>query len=49
MDDVEVPDTGALYYRLLVTGSPIDRAYAERLVPSVLGGALPPTEKGSTP
>jgi AcrR family transcriptional regulator len=40
---------GALYYRLLVTGRPIDRAYAERLVPSVLGGALSHTEKETPP
>ncbi|MFI5664018.1 TetR/AcrR family transcriptional regulator [Streptomyces sp. NPDC051684] len=32
---------GALYYRLLITGRPIDRAYAERLVSAALRGALP--------
>ncbi|WP_433450454.1 TetR/AcrR family transcriptional regulator [Streptomyces sp. CA-142005] len=32
---------GALYYRLLITGQPIDRSYAERLVTAALNGALP--------
>ncbi|MEU4541997.1 TetR/AcrR family transcriptional regulator [Nonomuraea dietziae] len=31
---------GALYYRVLITGAPIDRAYAERLVSSALEGNL---------
>ncbi|MFF0747145.1 TetR/AcrR family transcriptional regulator [Streptomyces sp. NPDC004111] len=35
---------GALYYRLLVTGQPIDRSYAERLVTGALRGVLPPRE-----
>ncbi|WP_067825135.1 TetR/AcrR family transcriptional regulator [Actinomadura kijaniata] len=35
---------GALYYRLLITGRPIDRAYAERLVDAALTGVLPPKE-----
>ncbi|MEV1007169.1 TetR/AcrR family transcriptional regulator [Streptomyces sp. NPDC049881] len=35
---------GALYYRLLITGRPIDRAYTERLVRSALDGALPHQE-----
>ncbi|MFI7005084.1 TetR/AcrR family transcriptional regulator [Streptomyces sp. NPDC050145] len=35
---------GALYYRLLVTGQPIDRSYAERLVTGALDGALPARE-----
>lgn len=30
---------GALYYRLLITGRPIDAAYVDRLVSSVLRGA----------
>ncbi|MHC3818213.1 TetR/AcrR family transcriptional regulator [Streptomyces sp. DT9] len=30
---------GALYYRLLITGAPIDAAYVDRLVASVLRGA----------
>jgi hypothetical protein len=30
---------GALYYRLLVTGQPLDSAYVDRLVAGVLGGA----------
>lgn len=32
---------GALYYRLLVTGQPINRSYAERVVDAALTGALP--------
>ncbi|GAT65795.1 tetR family transcriptional regulator [Planomonospora sphaerica] len=31
---------GALYYRVLVTGAPVDRDYAERLVTTALGGAM---------
>jgi hypothetical protein len=31
---------GALYYRLLVTGQPLDSAYVDRLVAGVLGGPL---------
>ncbi|GAA3151523.1 TetR/AcrR family transcriptional regulator [Nonomuraea roseoviolacea] len=31
---------GALYYRVLITGEPVDRAYAERLVSSALEGSL---------
>ncbi|MBE1562029.1 TetR-like C-terminal domain-containing protein [Nonomuraea africana] len=31
---------GALYYRVLITGAPIDRASAERLVSSALEGSL---------
>ena len=31
---------GALYYRVLITGTPVDRAYAERLVAAALDGAL---------
>lgn len=34
---------GALYYRLLVTGQPIDTAYVHRLVTSALTGAAPST------
>ncbi|MFB9629576.1 TetR/AcrR family transcriptional regulator [Nonomuraea helvata] len=32
--------SGALYYRVLITGAPVDRAYAERLVSSALEGSL---------
>ncbi|MGH3862699.1 TetR/AcrR family transcriptional regulator [Actinokineospora sp.] len=32
---------GALYYRVLFTGMPIDPAYAERLVTAALDGAVP--------
>ncbi|MGI5492939.1 TetR/AcrR family transcriptional regulator [Microtetraspora malaysiensis] len=31
---------GALYYRVMITGAPVDRAYAERLVSSALEGSL---------
>ncbi|MGW0200714.1 TetR/AcrR family transcriptional regulator [Nonomuraea sp. NPDC003201] len=31
---------GALYYRVLITGDPVDRAYAGRLVAAALDGAL---------
>lgn len=31
---------GALYYRVLITGEPVDRAYAERLTAAALGGVL---------
>ncbi len=31
---------GALYYRVLITGAPVDRAYVERLVSSALEGSL---------
>jgi AcrR family transcriptional regulator len=31
---------GALYYRVLITGSPVDGSYLERLVSAALGGAL---------
>ncbi|MEW9555876.1 TetR/AcrR family transcriptional regulator [Nonomuraea sp. NPDC050783] len=31
---------GALYYRVMITGAPVDRAYAERLVSSALEGNL---------
>ena len=31
---------GALYYRVLITGRPVDRGYAERLVAGALNGAL---------
>ncbi|GAA3012578.1 TetR/AcrR family transcriptional regulator [Streptosporangium longisporum] len=30
---------GALYYRVLITGAPVDRAYTERLVATALDGA----------
>jgi AcrR family transcriptional regulator len=32
---------GPIYYRILITGAPVDRSYAERLVDAVLDGALP--------
>ncbi|WP_326633740.1 TetR/AcrR family transcriptional regulator [Nonomuraea fuscirosea] len=35
---------GALYYRVLITGLPVDRAYAERLVDTALRGAAVPKE-----
>jgi AcrR family transcriptional regulator len=31
---------GPIYYRILITGAPADRGYAERLVNAVLGGAM---------
>ena len=31
---------GPLYYRILITGAPADRDYAERLVDAVLDGAI---------
>jgi AcrR family transcriptional regulator len=34
---------GAIYYRVLVTGEPVDAAYVQRLVDSVLATAQPPT------
>src|SRR6266498_2835495 len=35
-----------IYYRILITGEPVDRAYAQRLVTAVLDGALaPPTRR----
>jgi hypothetical protein len=30
-----------LWYRVLVTGAPVDRSYAERLVAAVLGDMTP--------
>jgi AcrR family transcriptional regulator len=35
---------GPLWYRVLVTGAPVDRSYAERLVAAVLGGDMTPKE-----
>ena len=35
---------GPIYYRILITGAPADRGYAERLVAAVLDGAITPTE-----
>lgn len=35
---------GALYYRLLITGRPIDRTYPDRLVNATLTGVLPHPE-----
>ncbi len=35
---------GPIYYRILITGTPADRGYAERLVSAVLGGAFSPKE-----
>lgn len=37
---------GALYYRVLITGAPVDRPYAERLVISALDGALRKAPEG---
>jgi AcrR family transcriptional regulator len=34
--------SGPIYYRILITGAPTDRGYAERLVSAVLEGVLPP-------
>jgi hypothetical protein len=33
-----------LWYRVLVTGEPVDRSYAQRLVAAVLGGDDAPRE-----
>ena len=35
---------GPIYYRILITGAPADRDYAERLVAAVLDGAITPRE-----
>ena len=35
---------GPIYYRILITGAPADRDYAERLVDAVLQGAITPRE-----
>jgi AcrR family transcriptional regulator len=35
---------GPIYYRILITGAPADRGYAERLVAAVLDGAITPKE-----
>jgi AcrR family transcriptional regulator len=35
---------GPIYYRILITGAPVDRSYAERLVGAVLDGAMTPKE-----
>jgi AcrR family transcriptional regulator len=35
---------GPVYYRILITGAPADRGYAERLVAAVLDGAITPRE-----
>ncbi|MFD0884693.1 hypothetical protein ACFQ08_09040 [Streptosporangium algeriense] len=34
------PLAGALYHRVMITGAPIDRAYAERLVSCALEGNM---------
>lgn len=34
--------SGPIYYRVLITGAPADRDYAERLVSAVLAGAIGP-------
>jgi AcrR family transcriptional regulator len=34
---------GPIYYRILITGAPVDRSYAERLVDAALDGAITPT------
>jgi hypothetical protein len=31
---------GPIYYRILITGAPADREYAERLVDALLDGAF---------
>ncbi len=36
---------GPIYYRILITGAPADRDYAERLVEAVLGAAITPREQ----
>jgi AcrR family transcriptional regulator len=36
---------GPIYYRILITGAPADRDYAERLVDAVLDGAITPREQ----
>ena len=33
---------GPIYYRVLITGAPVDRGYAARLTAAVLDGALTP-------
>jgi AcrR family transcriptional regulator len=33
---------GPIYYRILITGAPVDRSYAERLVDAALDGAITP-------
>jgi AcrR family transcriptional regulator len=38
---------GPIYYRILITGAPVDRDYAERLVGAVLDGAFGPYDSGS--
>ncbi|WP_367045422.1 TetR/AcrR family transcriptional regulator [Streptomyces sp. Je 1-332] len=38
---------GAVYYRLFITGEPIDGDYASRLVDQVLAGARTPNEEGT--
>lgn len=37
---------GPIYYRILITGAPADRAYAERLVDATLDGAFLAKEEG---
>jgi AcrR family transcriptional regulator len=36
---------GPIYYRILITGAPVDRSYAARLTAAVLDGALPPVNR----
>jgi AcrR family transcriptional regulator len=40
---------GPLYYRVLITGTPVDRAYCRRLVTAVLDGTLTPPDGRSQP
>jgi AcrR family transcriptional regulator len=46
LDDEVLIDqlAGPLYYRVLITGMPVDRSYASRLVSTVLDGAFMPKE-----
>jgi hypothetical protein len=36
---------GPIYYRILITGTPADRGYAEHLVDAVLSGAVTDKER----
>ncbi len=38
---------GPVYYRILITGAPADKSYAERLVNAVLDGAISPRQAGT--
>jgi AcrR family transcriptional regulator len=48
--DVDLPIlvdqlAGPIYYRILITGAPVDRDYAERIVSALLASALPTRKK----